>query len=99
VAEPAATEPRWGIDNLAELSWRLWDDGLVTYDARSDRISRFDPITAEVFEELRTAPQRPRDLVLALAERLGVVADDELKDMVAEILRILGAENIAVPIG
>jgi hypothetical protein len=99
VASPSAGEPLWGIGDPDELSWRLWDDGLVIYDARSDQTNRFDPITAEVFDELRAGARRLSDLAPAVAERLGVLADDELKDMVTEILRILCAENIAVPVG
>jgi hypothetical protein len=94
-----AGEPIWGIGDPEDLAWRQWDDGLVVYDARSDQINRFDPITGEVFDELQAEPRRLGDLVPAMAERLGVVADNELKDLVAEILRILCAENIAVPVG
>ena len=99
MADRTAGEPLWGIGDPDELSWRSWDDGLVVYDARSDQINRFDPITAEIFDELAAGPRCLSELVPAVAERLGVLDDDELKALVTEILRILCAENIAVPVG
>jgi hypothetical protein len=98
VAEASTAEPLWGVADPEQLSWRSWDDGLVVYDARADQINRFDPITAEVFDELVAGPRRLSDLAPAVAERLGVLTDGELTAMVEEILRILCAENIAVPV-
>jgi PqqD family protein of HPr-rel-A system len=77
----------------------VWDDGLVLYDSRSDEIHRFDSLTGEVFDELRSRPRRLADLVAAMSERLEVVADQELEELVAEILRILSSKNIAAPLG
>lgn len=77
----------------------MWDDGLVVYDSRSDEVYRFDDVTGEIFEELRAGPQRLSDLVAATSRRLEVVADPELEEFVAEILRILSDKNIAVQVG
>lgn len=99
MAEPAAKQPLWAIADPDELAWRSWEDGLVVYDARSDQTNRYDPITAEVFEELQAGPRRLDALAAAVAERLGVLADGELRAMVSEILRVLCADNIAVPVG
>ena len=71
----------------------------MLYDARSDEIHRFDSLTGQVFEELRSGPQRPAQLVAAMSERLGVLADAELTGLVGEILRILNTGNIAAPLG
>ncbi len=67
----------------------------MLYDARSDEIHRFDSLTGEVFEELQSGPRRFTELVTAMSERLGVLADAELGRLIAEILRILSSRDIA----
>lgn len=71
----------------------------MLYDARSDEIHRFDSLTGQVFEELRAGPQPVTQLVNAMSERLGVLADAELGRLVTEILRILNIRNIAARLG
>ena len=71
----------------------------MIYDARSDEIHRFDSLTGQVFEELRARPQPVTQLVNAMSERLGVLADAELERLVTEILRVLSSRNIAARLG
>ena len=71
----------------------------MLYDARSDELHRFDSLTGQVFEELQSGPRRLAELVTAMSERLGVLADAELGRLVAEILRVLNSKNIAARLG
>ena len=71
----------------------------MLYDARSVEIHRFDSLTGQVFEELRAGPQRVTQLVNAMSDRLGVLADAELGRLVTEILRVLNSRNIAARLG
>jgi hypothetical protein len=93
-----AADSRWAIGDCTSLAWRVWDDGLVIYDARSDEIHRFDGVTGEVFDELVLEPRSFSELKAAVSERLAVVADAELEQLVAEILGLLHSKNIATSI-
>jgi hypothetical protein len=89
---------RWTIVDRASFSWRIWDDGTVLYDARSDEILRFDGVTGEVFEELLSKPLSLGQLSAVLSERLGVLADHELEQLIDEILGLLASKKIATPL-
>jgi hypothetical protein len=93
-----AADSHWIIADCTSLAWRAWDDGLVIYDARSDEIHRFDGVTGEVFDELLFGRRSFTELKAALSDRLAVVADAELEQLVAEILGLLRSKNIATSI-
>ena len=90
-------QPAWAVVDQTSLTWRVWDDGLVLYDDRTDEIYRFDAVTAAVFEELSAKPQGQADLARAVAERLMVLPDSELLALVNDVLSILRQKNIVAP--
>ena len=93
-----AADQVWTITDRSAISARVWDDGMVVYDARRDEVRCFDDLTAEVFIELRSAPRRVSELVSALSNRLEVAPDAELEALVREILDNLDSSQLAVPL-
>ena len=92
-------DQRWAVTDRFAITARVWDDGMVVYDARCDEIHCFDDLTAQVFTELRSAPCRVSQLVSVLSNRLDVVPDAELEALVREILVNLDSSQLAVPLG
>lgn len=71
----------------------------MIYDGRSEDIHHFDALSGEAFDELLSRPPlTPGELLAALSERLGVLADGELARLIAEILRLLASRNIVAPL-
>jgi PqqD family protein of HPr-rel-A system len=88
----------WTVEAPQELAWRSWDGEIVLYDDRTGDIHHFDVASAAIFERILLEPRSLPDLIVSTADRLQVVADDELEDMVREILRVLGEKRVVAPV-
>ncbi len=86
------------IVDLDRFAWRVWDDGLAIYDTCSDEVHRFDALTGDIFEELRIQARSCSELAMSMSERLEVVSDQRLDELVAAMLQMLHDKDIIAPL-
>ena len=67
-------------------------------DVCSDEVHRFDGLTGDIFEELLIQPRPLSELAMSMSQRLEVVADQRLEELVAAILQMLHDKNIIAPL-
>jgi PqqD family protein of HPr-rel-A system len=92
VSEPglaADAGPRWGLNPLIELEWRVWDSACVAYEGVSGETSIVEAFEAATLACLKQQPCGLGQIVLALSRELATEPTEGFAQAVARTLEEL----------
>jgi PqqD family protein of HPr-rel-A system len=94
---PGGESVRWAVPSANQLSWRVWDDEFLVYNAASGQTHHLNLLAGEALRSLEVEPAETRELVGRLADRFEIAEDSPPLRMIDRLIHELDELGLIAP--
>lgn len=88
---------RWAVPEGNALTWRIWDDEFLVYNAASGETHHLNLLAGETLHSLEAEAAHGRELVHRLADQFEIAEDSPALQMIDRLIRELDELGLIAP--